>query len=63
MDHPGPLDALGATRCKRFVLVVEDGIVKHVEVSEAADDPAGDNEPEGPITRKTRVERILEVLG
>jgi len=59
MDHPGPLDALGNTRCKRFVLIVQDGVVKHVEVSEAEGDPAGDNEPEGPVTKKTRVGNVL----
>jgi len=62
MDHPGPRDALGSTRCKRFVLVVENGIVKNMEVSEAPDDPAGDNDPEGPVTAKTRVEHILTLL-
>jgi len=62
MDHPGPRDALGNTRCKRFVLVVEDGVVKNVEVSEAPDDPAGDNNPDGPVTLKTRVEHILTLL-
>lgn len=62
MDAPGPMDALGNTRCKRFVLIAENGIVKNVEVSEGPGDPAGDNEPEGPITRKTRVEHILEIL-
>lgn len=62
MDHAGPKHALGSKRCKRFVLIVEDGIVKNVEVSEAPDDPAGDNDPTGPITAKTRVEHILELL-
>jgi len=62
MLHPGPKGALGNIRCKRFVLVVEDGEVKHVEVSEGPDDPAGDNEPDGPITAKTRVEHILTLL-
>jgi len=62
MLHPGPKAALGNIRCKRFVLVVDDGVVKNVEVSEAPDDPAGDNDPEGPITAKTRVEHILELL-
>jgi len=60
--HPGPKEALGNIRCKRHVLVVEDGEVKHVEVSEEPDDPAGDNEPDGPITAKTRVEHILTLL-
>jgi len=62
MLHPGPKGALGNIRCKRFVLVVDDGVVKNVEVSEAPDDPAGDNDPEGPITAKTRVEHILTLL-
>mmetsp|Transcript_20145 Transcript_20145/g.35769 ORF Transcript_20145/g.35769 Transcript_20145/m.35769 type:complete len:97 (-) Transcript_20145:52-342(-) len=62
MDHPQPLGELGNVRCKRFVLLVENGIVSHVEVSEAPDDPAGDKDPQGPITRKTRVEHILELL-
>lgn len=62
IDHPGVKDALGNARCKRFVLIVEDGVVKHMEVSEAPDDPAGDANPDGPITAVTRVEKILEVL-
>jgi len=62
MLHPGPKGALGNIRCKRFVLVVDDGEVKNVEVSEGPDDPAGDNEPEGPITAKTRVEHVLTLL-
>jgi len=62
MVHPGPRGALGNVRCKRFVLVVNDGEVKNVEVSEGPDDPAGDNEPEGPVTAKTRVEHILTLL-
>lgn len=62
ISHPGPRGALGNVRCKRFVLICEDGIVQHVEVSEAPDDPAGDNEPNGPITARTRVEHILELL-
>lgn len=62
MDHPGPKAALGNPRCKRFVLVVENGIVKNVEVSEAPDDPAGDNDPDGPITAKTLVKHVLTLL-
>jgi len=62
MNHPGPKDALGSDRCKRFVLVCENGVVKNVEVSEGPDDPAGDNDPSGPVTAKTRVEHILTLL-
>lgn len=62
IDHPGPREALGSQRCKRFALVVENGIVKNMEVSEAPDDPAGDNDPKGPITAKTRAEHVLTLL-
>eukprot|EP01047_Picozoa_sp_COSAG01_P090679 COSAG01_NODE_22476_length_854_cov_1.176159_3_plen_56_part_00 len=33
-----------------------------VSVSEAEGDAAGDNEPEGPITAKTRVETMLKLV-
>lgn len=59
MNHPGPKHALGSERCKRFVLICKDGVVKNVEVSEAPDDPAGDNDPKGPVTAKTCVDNIL----
>ena len=62
ITHPGPRGALGGIRCKRHVLIVDDGEVKNVEVSEGPDDPAGDNEPDGPVTAKTRVEHILTLL-
>jgi len=62
MDHPGPKDALGGDRCKRFVLVVKDGVVKNVEVSEGPGDPAGDAEPKGPVTKRTRVENVLDLI-
>ena len=39
---PGPLRALGNPRCKRFALYVDNGVIKHVAVSESPDDPAGD---------------------
>lgn len=62
ITHPGPTQALGNPRCKRFALIVDNGKVTHVEVSEAPDDPAGDNNPDGPVTARTRVEHILELL-
>eukprot|EP00931_Biecheleriopsis_adriatica_P046909 TRINITY_DN2699_c0_g2_i1.p1 TRINITY_DN2699_c0_g2~~TRINITY_DN2699_c0_g2_i1.p1 ORF type:complete len:119 (+),score=24.24 TRINITY_DN2699_c0_g2_i1:286-642(+) len=61
MDHPGPNQAIGKGRCKRWVCVVNDGQVTAVEVSEAPDDPAGDANPEGPVTAKTRVEHVLSL--
>jgi len=62
MTHEGPTGVLGGGRCKRYVLVVEDGKVTYADVSEGPDDPAGDNDPQGPVTAKTRVEAILEAL-
>eukprot|EP01048_Picozoa_sp_COSAG05_P001012 COSAG05_NODE_32_length_28165_cov_450.666714_11_plen_111_part_00 len=39
--------------------VIEDGIVKAVNCSEAPGDPAGDNEPEGAVTALTRVDAMI----
>jgi len=62
LKHPGPMSVLGNPRCKRFVLVVDDCEIKAVEISEAEDDPAGDNDPKGPVTAKTRVDHLLTLL-
>jgi len=62
LRHPGPMGVLGNPRCKRFVLVVDNCEIKAVEVSEAEDDPAGDNDPSGPVTAKTRMDHILTLL-
>ena len=42
LDAPGPMRALGNPRCKRFALYSDKGEIKHVAVSETADDPTGD---------------------
>jgi|UniRef100_A0A7S3AQH9 peroxiredoxin 5 len=44
--HPGPYGKGIIGRCKRFALYIEDGVVKLIKVSEGADDPAGDDNPE-----------------
>jgi len=62
MTHPGPNFALGGPRSKRFVIIAEDGVAKKVYLSEGPDDPAGDNDPQGPVTYQTRVENILKEL-
>ena len=62
ITHPGPSGDLGTGRCKRFVLLVEDGVVKFVQLSEAPDDPAGDNDSTSPVTAETLVEKILTLL-
>jgi len=45
MTHPGPPSVGIIGRCKRFAMVVDDGTVKYVAISEAEDDPAGDDNP------------------
>ena len=46
LAHPGPMGLLGNTRCKRFAMYLDDGVIKVINVSEAEDDPAGDDKPE-----------------
>jgi len=41
LTHPGVMAVLGNLRCKRFALLVVDGTVEAVEVSEGPDDPTG----------------------
>lgn len=62
LKHPGPMGVLGNPRCKRFALIIDDGEIKAVEVSEAEDDPAGDNDPKGPIAAKTMASHMLTLL-
>ena len=45
LDHPGPISKLGYNRSKRFAMYIVDGIIKAWKVSEAPDDPAGDDDP------------------
>lgn len=45
MTHGGPPSVGIIGRCKRFAILVEDGIIKMVTISEGPDDPAGDNNP------------------
>mmetsp|Transcript_25580 Transcript_25580/g.63065 ORF Transcript_25580/g.63065 Transcript_25580/m.63065 type:complete len:112 (-) Transcript_25580:345-680(-) len=45
LDHPGPMSVLGNTRCKRFAIFCDDGVIKHMEVSASDTDPAGDDDP------------------
>ena len=58
LTDPGPAGVGIIGRCKRFVLLVEDGVVRHVAVAEQEGDPAGDNFPE-----VTCAPAMLEVLG
>jgi len=45
MTHPGPPSVGIIGRCKRFAMIVEDGVVTYVAISEGPDDPAGDDDP------------------
>lgn len=45
MTHPGPASVGIIGRCKRFALYAVNGEVKYVAISEAEDDPAGDENP------------------
>jgi peroxiredoxin len=45
LTDEGVVNALGPGRCKRFAMIVEDGVIKTVRVSEAPNDPAGGDDP------------------
>jgi len=45
LDHPGPVSVLGGPRCKRFSMLIDDGIIKTINVAAAENDPAGDDNP------------------
>jgi len=57
LDHPGPMSVLGTPRCKRFSMLIDDGIIKSIHVAATEDDPAGDDNPEA-----TFAENILKDL-
>lgn len=46
LEHPGPMSVLGYPRCKRFSMLIDNGVIKTINVAEKPDDPAGDNFPE-----------------
>lgn len=46
LDHPGPKGVGIIGRCKRHAAYVVDGEIKYFKISEAPDDPAGDDRPE-----------------
>ena len=44
LTDPGVMRALGNPRCKRFAIYVDNGVIKHVGLSETPDDPTGDGD-------------------
>jgi len=57
LDHPGPMSVLGNPRCKRFSMLIDDGVIKTMNVAASEDDPAGDDNPTVSL-----VEKMLEDL-
>jgi len=57
MDHAGPQAIFGQGRSKRYSALFEDGVMKVLNVAEASDDPAGDDDPSNSL-----VEKMLEAL-
>jgi len=58
LDHPGPMSVLGNPRCKRFSMLIDNGVIKSINVAAAEDDPAGDSNPTVSLA-----EKMLEDLG
>lgn len=52
LDHPGPMSVLGNPRCKRFSMLIDDGVIKSINVASSEDDPAGDNDPSVSLVEK-----------
>mmetsp|Transcript_23279 Transcript_23279/g.57311 ORF Transcript_23279/g.57311 Transcript_23279/m.57311 type:complete len:94 (+) Transcript_23279:388-669(+) len=46
LTHPGPNSIGIIGRCKRFAMYAVNGEIKAINVSEAEDDPAGDDNPD-----------------
>jgi len=59
---PSLVPPLGNPRCKRFCCYIDDGTIKIWNVSEEEGDPAGDNDPAGPIAAKTRAPAMLAAI-
>ena len=57
LTHPGPIGKGLVGRCKRFAIYAVNGEIKAVNIAEAEDDPAGDENPED-----TLAEAMLEAI-
>ena len=58
LTHPGPTEGAGLWgRCKRHAIYAVNGEIKAIHVSEAEDDPAGDERPED-----TLAEAMLDAI-
>jgi len=52
LDDPGPMSVLGNPRCKRFSMLIDDGVIKTINVAAAEGDPAGDDNPTVSLVEK-----------
>lgn len=52
LNHPGPMSVLGNPRCKRFSMLIDDGIIKTLNIAATDDDPAGDDNPSISLVEK-----------
>jgi len=52
LNHKGPMGVLGNPRCKRFSMLIDDGIIKSINVAASKDDPAGDDKPDVSLAEK-----------
>lgn len=57
LDDNGVMGVLGNPRCKRFSMLIVDGVIKTINVAASKDDPAGDGAPE-----VSMVDKMLEDL-
>lgn len=55
LDHGDVTWKLGR-RCKRFSMLIDDGVIKSFNLASYADDPAGDNHPEVSCVEKMLLE-------
>jgi peroxiredoxin len=58
-DGPASLGIIG--RCKRWAMLVDDGVVKGVAIAESEFDPAGDDFPEKTLTAALLEMALLEM--
>jgi len=57
LNHKGPMGVLGNPRCKRFSMLIDDGVIKSINMAETEFDPAGDTNPTVAL-----VDKMLEDL-
>lgn len=57
LDDSGVMGVLGNPRCKRFSMLIDNGVITTCNVAAAPDDPAGDGKPDVSL-----VEKMLEDL-